>query len=134
LCVADTNTGVLSKPMGCEHCHDQGYRGRTGIYELVVVDNAMAELIHSGAGEHQLERLARERTPSIRDDGWRKVLAGETSIEEVLRVTRERSEERRVGKGGRAGGGPAEDGIRDRNVTGVQTCALPILDAPVFMN
>lgn len=87
--LADTDSSVIYKPMGCEHCHDQGYRGRTGIYELVVVDNAMAELIHSGAGEHQLERLARERTPSIRDDGWRKVLAGETSIEEVLRVTRE---------------------------------------------
>lgn len=80
---------TIYTPVGCDACHQQGYRGRTGIYELVVVDAAMAELIHSGAGEHQLERLARERTPSIREDGWRKVLAGDTSIEEVLRVTRE---------------------------------------------
>lgn len=85
---ADDST-LIYKPAGCEHCHEQGYRGRTGIYELVVVDNTMAELIHSGAGEHRLEQLAREHTPGIRDDGWRKVLAGETSIEEVLRVTRE---------------------------------------------
>jgi len=87
--LSDDDNTLIYKPNGCEKCHDQGYRGRTGIYELVVVDTAMAELIHSGAGEHRLEKLARERTPGIRSDGWRKVLTGETSIEEVLRVTRE---------------------------------------------
>jgi general secretion pathway protein E len=66
-----------------------GYRGRTGIYELVVVDDTMRTMIHDGAAEHDLERHARTLTPSIRDDGRRKVLAGETTIEEVWRVTRE---------------------------------------------
>ncbi len=66
-----------------------GYRGRTGIYELVVVDDQMRTMIHDGAAEHDLERHARTLTPSIRDDGRRKVLAGETTIEEVWRVTRE---------------------------------------------
>lgn len=66
-----------------------GYRGRTGIYELVMVDDQMRTMIHDGAGEHELERYARTLTPSIRDDGRSKVLAGETTIEEVLRVTRE---------------------------------------------
>jgi general secretion pathway protein E len=66
-----------------------GYRGRTGIYELVAVDDAMRTMIHDGAGEHELERYARTSSPSIRDDGRRKVLAGETSLEELLRVTRE---------------------------------------------
>jgi len=66
-----------------------GYRGRTGIYELVAVDDTMRTMIHDGAGEHELERHARTLGPSIRDDGRAKVLRGETSLEELLRVTRE---------------------------------------------
>ena len=66
-----------------------GYRGRTGIYELVVVDDQFRTMIHDGAGEQDLERYARTLTPSIRDDGRVKILSGATTIEEVLRVTRE---------------------------------------------
>jgi general secretion pathway protein E len=66
-----------------------GYRGRTGIYELAIVDEAMRQLIHDGAGELELERHARHATPSIRDDGRHKILSGVTTLEEVLRVTRE---------------------------------------------
>ena len=65
-----------------------GYQGRTGIYELVVIDDTMRTLIHEGAGEQALEARARTRAPSIRDDGIRKVLDGSTTLEEVLRVTR----------------------------------------------
>ena len=46
-------------------------------------------MVHDGASEQSLEKHARERTPSIRHDGMRRVLAGETTLEEVLRVTRE---------------------------------------------
>jgi len=80
---------VLYEPTGCEHCNFLGYRGRTGIYELIEVDNTMRSLIHDGAGEHELEIHARQTSPSIRQDGLRRILAGETSLEEVLRVTRE---------------------------------------------
>ena len=66
-----------------------GYRGRTGIHELVVVDEAMRALIHDNAAEADLERLARTRTPGILADGWAKCVAGVTSVEEVLRVTRD---------------------------------------------
>ncbi|MBM4239884.1 MAG: type II secretion system protein GspE, partial [Gammaproteobacteria bacterium] len=66
-----------------------GYRGRTGIYELVMVDEALRTLIHDGASEAELERHARLSTPSIRDDGITKVSRGATTLEEVLRVTRE---------------------------------------------
>jgi general secretion pathway protein E len=66
-----------------------GFKGRTGIYELVLVDDTMRTMIHDGAGEHELERYARTLTPSIRDDGRAKILSGHTTIEEVLRVTRE---------------------------------------------
>ncbi len=65
-----------------------GYRGRTGIYELVPVNERMRALIHDGASEQSLEDLARELAPSILEDGWQKALNGMTSLEEVLRVTR----------------------------------------------
>lgn len=65
-----------------------GYKGRTGIYELVTIDDELRTMIHDGSGEHELERHARTRSPSIRDDGLKKVLAGVTTLEEVLRVTR----------------------------------------------
>lgn len=80
---------LVYRPVGCPACNNQGYRGRTGIYELVVVTDPMRELIHDRGSEQALEREARKATPSIRADGWRKVLAGDTTIEEVLRVTRE---------------------------------------------
>ena len=66
-----------------------GYRGRTGLYELVVVDETLRRLIHEQAPEAELLRHARARTPSLLEDGWMRVLQGVTSVEEVLRVTRE---------------------------------------------
>jgi general secretion pathway protein E len=66
-----------------------GYRGRTGIYELVIVDDTMRTMIHDGASEQEMEQRARSITPGIRDDGRRKILEGVTTVEEVLRVTRE---------------------------------------------
>jgi general secretion pathway protein E len=62
--------------------------GRTGIYEVVAVGDEMRRMIHDGAGEHELERVARGLSKGIREDGMRRVLSGETSLEEVLRVTR----------------------------------------------
>ena len=66
-----------------------GYQGRTGIYELITVDDAMRSMIHDGVSEQELERHARSTSPGIRADGRRRVLAGNTTLEEVLRVTRE---------------------------------------------
>jgi general secretion pathway protein E len=66
-----------------------GYKGRTGIYELVALDDALRRLVHEGASEADLERHARTRSASILEDGWRKCVAGITSTEEVLRVTRD---------------------------------------------
>ncbi len=80
---------TLYHARGCAHCHQQGYRGRTGIYELVVFDESMRTLVHSRASEQDMTRHARTLGPSIRDDGRRKVLEGVTTVEEVLRVTRE---------------------------------------------
>ena len=80
---------TLYKPAGCDACNQSGFRGRTGVYELVVVDDEMRNLIHEQASEQKLEKHARQSTPSIRADGVANVLAGNTTLEEVLRVTRE---------------------------------------------
>ena len=80
---------VFHHAKGCAECNYQGYRGRTGVYELAIVDHEMRTLIHNNAGEHELEAHARRFTPGIRHDGLRNVLAGRTTVEEVLRVTQE---------------------------------------------
>ncbi len=63
--------------------------GRTGIYELVLFDDTLRTMVHTRASEQDMLRHARELGPSIREDGLRKVREGVTTIEEVLRVTRE---------------------------------------------
>jgi general secretion pathway protein E len=65
-----------------------GFRGRTGIYEVISVDDALRTMVHDGASEQQLDHHARKASPSIRADGRRRVLDGTTTLEEVLRVTR----------------------------------------------
>jgi len=82
----------LLQPHGCERCGNTGFSGRTAIYEIVPVDEHMRRLIHGNAAEYELETYARQQSGSIRDDGLRKVLAGKTTIEEVLRVTNEAAE------------------------------------------
>ncbi|WP_439858976.1 type II secretion system ATPase GspE [Pseudomonas sp. MBLB4136] len=87
--VAAEPAPTLYHARGCSACHQQGYRGRTGIYELVVFDEHLRTLIHNVASEQDMTRHARTLGPSIREDGRRKVLEGLTSLEEVLRVTLE---------------------------------------------
>lgn len=83
-----TNAQIYT-PVGCEQCNQSGFRGRAGIFELVKVDDQLRTMIHDGVGEHVIEKHARKFTPSIRQDGMRNVLLGVTTLEEVLRVTRE---------------------------------------------
>lgn len=79
---------MIHHPVGCPSCNGSGYLGRSGLYEIVLIDETMRQLIHDGATEDTMEKHARTKTQSIRDDGLRRILAGDTSIEEVLRVTR----------------------------------------------
>lgn len=67
----------------------QPQRSRTGLYELIVIDETLRRLIHEGASEADLLRQARKSTPAMLEDGWNKVIAGITSADEVLRVTRD---------------------------------------------
>ena len=84
-----SNPPTIYHPEGCEHCNYHGYRGRQGIYELVIIDEQMRTMIHNNNSEQEMERHARKLTPSIRADGRKRVLEGMTTVEEVLRVTRE---------------------------------------------
>ncbi len=87
--VSPDDAPTLYHAEGCEQCRGLGYRGRTGIYELVLFDDALRTMVHTRASEQDMLRHARVLGPSIRDDGLRKVREGVTTIEEVLRVTRE---------------------------------------------
>jgi general secretion pathway protein E len=86
LSIAD-KSAVLYRPRGCEHCNMTGYRGRMGIYESIVIGDELREAIHRGDGEQTLLRIAREQSPGIQADGRWRIISGETSLEEVLRVT-----------------------------------------------
>jgi general secretion pathway protein E len=77
-------------PVGCEHCAHTGYKGRTGVYELMAVDDTLQTLIHSRAPDHDVVAAARRAgLRSMREDGERLVRDGVTSLEEVIRVTRD---------------------------------------------
>ncbi len=83
-------TGTICEPVGCEECRGTGYVGRTGIYEILLISDAIRQMIveRQSAADikiHALEHGMR----TLRMDGWRKVLAGVTTLEEVLRVTSE---------------------------------------------
>ncbi|CAM8626132.1 PulE Type II secretory pathway, ATPase PulE/Tfp pilus assembly pathway, ATPase PilB [Comamonadaceae bacterium] len=75
---------------GCEQCGHTGYLGRTGVFELLVADDAIAELIHHNASEADIRSaaLAQGMLP-LRDDGERLVSSGLTSHEELVRVVRD---------------------------------------------
>ena len=77
------------RPVGCPACRNEGYRGRTGLYEVIEVDPVLQALIHDGKSEADLIRQARKTSRSILDDGAVKVEAGMTSVQEVARVVRE---------------------------------------------
>ncbi|MCB1746926.1 MAG: type II secretion system ATPase GspE [Gammaproteobacteria bacterium] len=86
--LAPRRRATLFRAGGCEACGYSGYRGRTGLFELLVVDDALRQAVHEGAGERALREAARASgMRTLREDGLAKVLAGETSLEEVIRVT-----------------------------------------------
>jgi general secretion pathway protein E len=82
-----TDTSKVCEPVGCEHCSHLGYRGRTGIYELITMDETLRGMVHRHESIQTIENYIRPKTPSIRQDGFKRVLAGDTSLAEILRVT-----------------------------------------------
>ena len=88
-------SGASARPMfrrgrGCDACAGSGYRGRTGIYELMVVTDEMRVRVVAGTPLDEIRLLARRQgMVPLREDGWAKVCSGITTIEELLRVTSE---------------------------------------------
>ena len=77
------------RPGGCEICGN-GYKGRAGLYELLVVDDEIKSLIVQRAESSRIKRVAIQAgMRTLRDDGAMKVLSGQTSVDEVMRVTAE---------------------------------------------
>jgi general secretion pathway protein E len=90
--VADATGVELYRGKGCEDCRGTGYRGRIGIYELFVITDDSRSLILGKRPTGEIRRHAIERgMVTLRDDGWAKIRAGITTVEEILRVTQEDS-------------------------------------------
>ena len=79
----------LYRPKGCTECRYLGYSGRSGVYEIIAIDEKLRQMIHDKSPEYHLKHHARQTYQSLRQDGFRKVLNGDTSVEEILRVTEE---------------------------------------------
>ena len=77
----------IYRPQGCDQCHDTGYTGRFGLFDLVVMDDTLRQMIHKGTAEPAMENYVRQSAPSLRDHGFSCVLEGKTSLGEVLSVT-----------------------------------------------
>ncbi|MBT3891818.1 MAG: Flp pilus assembly complex ATPase component TadA [Planctomycetaceae bacterium] len=79
----------LFEAVGCRECRNVGYSGRMGVYELMITTDAIRELATERASSWQLKKSAVEGgMTTLRDDSWRKVLSGTTSVDEVLRITK----------------------------------------------
>jgi general secretion pathway protein E/type IV pilus assembly protein PilB len=79
----------LYRAVGCRECRQVGYRGRVGLYELLVTTEDIRQLSHDRVSSWAIEKAAVEKgMRTLRDDGWLKVLSGRTTIDEVMRVTK----------------------------------------------
>lgn len=81
---------VLYEGKGCEKCKSSGYRGRTAIYEILLMTDAIRDLIMQKVPANIIKKKAHEHgMRTLRQDGWQRILKGITSISEVLKVTQE---------------------------------------------
>jgi general secretion pathway protein E len=88
--VRKASGGKLYRPVGCDHCNGTGYRGRAGIYEIMMLDDDIRQLILKNVDSGTIKKTAAQKgMRSLMDDGANKVLRGVTSVAEVLSVTQE---------------------------------------------
>jgi general secretion pathway protein E len=83
----DKDTVTVYNAQGCVHCGQRGYKGRAGIFEIIPINSAMRSLIHDCAGDQVLEEHARVLSRSIQESALEKVLNGDTSLDEAIRIT-----------------------------------------------
>ena len=82
----------MRRGRGCQECHETGYRGRVGIFEMIRVTDPLREVIMGRPSSSQIRHVVADDFVSMRQDGYAKVLAGTTSLEEVWRVTQDTQE------------------------------------------
>ena len=83
----------MYRAVGCEQCRQSGYRGRTGIHELLLLDEPMRRAIIEGRDANILNTIAAQSGMlSLYEDGLRKVAAGHTTLDELARVTQDQSD------------------------------------------
>lgn len=83
------SNGTLMRSVGCRTCRNVGYRGRLGIYELLVTTEEIRQLAHDQQSTWEIKKAgARDGMRTLRQDGWSKAISGITSVDEVLRVTK----------------------------------------------
>jgi type II secretion system protein E len=81
---------VMFRGKGCRHCQGQGYRGRQGVFEMMPVSDELRALIQARSSSRDLRKVAvRQGMSSLREDGWRLIREGQTTPEEVLRMTKD---------------------------------------------
>jgi general secretion pathway protein E/type IV pilus assembly protein PilB len=79
----------LFRPHGCRSCRQLGFIGRQGIFELCVTTDSVRQLAHDRSSSWEIRQAARkDGMQTLREDAWRKVLSGITTVDEVLRVTK----------------------------------------------
>ena len=90
--ISDKSKLTLFKAVGCPECRQTGYRGRTGVFELMPIDDDIRECMVRGITSGKIREVARQKgMRSMREDGIQKVASGITTIDEVMRVTAGRS-------------------------------------------
>ena len=80
----------IPRAVGCKECRGRGYKGRIGIFEVLLMTEELRAMALKQASTSEIRRLAIQLgMKSLREDGWRKVAAGLTTVEEVIRLTQE---------------------------------------------
>ncbi len=81
--------GTLYRPVGCRECHNMGYSGRIGLFELMTTSEEVRKLAHDRASTWDIKKAAlAQGMVTLRQDGWKKVVEGRTSIDEIIRVSK----------------------------------------------
>lgn len=86
--ISPSESITIYKPVGCPRCSNKGYKGRVGVYEFLMLDRDIRNLINKDAREDEILKVAKQNSMKVlQDDAIQKVLLGETSIEEMLKIT-----------------------------------------------
>jgi type IV pilus assembly protein PilB len=86
--IQEDEEGTFFKPIGCTHCKNTGYKGRAGVYELLIPNTEIEDMVIKMAPSHEIERVAvQQGMVTLSEAAKRHVLSGKTSYEEVMRVS-----------------------------------------------